>query len=50
MFLKTLFSEKGDFVREKKIDPRGKKYSESERSSKESNSTSNMGNHMSKRR
>jgi hypothetical protein len=39
----TFFSEKDDFVRETKIVPREKKYSESERSSEESNNTSNTG-------
>jgi hypothetical protein len=41
MFLRTFFSEKDDFVREKLC--REKKYSESERRSEVSNNTSNMG-------
>jgi hypothetical protein len=43
MFLRTFFSENYDFVRETKIVPREKKYSESETSSEESDNTSHAG-------
>jgi hypothetical protein len=41
MFLMTFFSENDDFVRETKIVPRDKKYTESETNSEESSNTSN---------
>jgi hypothetical protein len=51
MILMTLFSDNDDFVRETKIVPREKRYSESETSSMESDNTSNAGgNHLGKRR
>jgi hypothetical protein len=43
MFLMTFFSEGDYFVRETTIVLRGKKYSESETNSEESDSTSNVG-------
>jgi hypothetical protein len=43
MFLRTFFSKNDDFVRETKIVPWEKKYSEGETRSEESNNTSNVG-------
>jgi hypothetical protein len=43
MFLMTFFSKNDDFVRETKIVPQEKKYSESETSYEESGNTSNAG-------
>jgi hypothetical protein len=43
MFLRTFFSENDDFVRERKMCCKKRKYSESETSSEENDNTSNVG-------
>jgi hypothetical protein len=46
----TFFSENDDFMKETKLCREKKKYSESETSSEESDNTSNLGDHVGKRR